>query len=163
MRPLVEIALARRLLAIWEDSEACVLYVLDTYCQSILAGFQRCLWTRLRPLPLNVIFLWSDDHIFCLQNITPRYVFNSVYQTNPENKLFFFFFKKWIHCTYICNTERCVTLSWKKPTPRGVNLTKNISNVIFNRMVVLNLEMNKEFSTVLLGEWRSRHCTQYIG
>ena len=23
--------------------------------------------------------------------------------------------------------------------------------------------MNKEFSKLLLGEWRSRHCTQYIG
>ena len=71
---------------------------------SWLQQFHRCLWTRLSlpsPLFLILIFLWSDDMIiyfvFCLQNIKPWCVFNSIYQTNPGNKQFL---KKWIHCTY---------------------------------------------------------------
>ena len=39
--------------------------------------------TFVTPPPL-IIFLFSDDHIFCLQNNKPRCVLISIYQTNPE-------------------------------------------------------------------------------
>ena len=35
------------------------------------------------PPSLIVFILCSDDHIFCLQNIKPRCVFLSIYETNP--------------------------------------------------------------------------------
>ena len=56
----------------------------------------------------HVIFLWSDNHIFPLQNIKPRYVFISIYQTNSR-------YKKWHHCTahIICSVK---TLKNKKIT-----------------------------------------------
>ena len=73
----------------------------------------RCMWTRLLQPPspdpfINVIFLLSHDHIFCLQNIKARCVFISIYQTNPGNKRFF------LQNDFAAfnNTGRCVTPSW---------------------------------------------------
>ena len=76
----------------------------------------------------NFIFVWSNDHIFFLQNIKPRSVLISINQTKTGNKQFF----KKVTSLHTYTFKEVGKSILRKPTSPGKTLLKKI---IYNRII----------------------------